>query len=102
MGMREAREHPLVRAFKDFETDTFTRRLAEMDTPATRNMISMAATMLAADDYSDTAVERALGFSLRITATLLLSPSPLLPTEDDEQTREFAQRYLIPVLNAAR
>src|SRR5882757_2497196 len=102
MGMREAREHPLVRALKDFETETFTRRLAEMDTPATRSMISMAATMLADDDYSSAAVERALDFSLRITATLLLSPSPFLPTENDDHTREFAQRYLIPVLDAAR
>jgi AcrR family transcriptional regulator len=102
MGMREAREHPLVRALKDFETETFTRRLAEMDTHATRSMISMAATMLADDDYSSAAVERALDFSLRITATLLLSPSRFLPTENDEHTREFAQRYLIPVLDAAR
>lgn len=102
MGMREAREHPLVRAMKDFETETFTQRLAEMDTPATRGMISMAATMLADDDYPNSAVERTLDFSLRVTATLLLSPSSFLPTENDEQTREFAQRYLIPILNAAR
>jgi hypothetical protein len=58
--------------------------------------------MLADDDYSAAAVERALDFSLRITATLLLSPSSFLPTENDEHTREFAQRYLIPILNAAR
>jgi AcrR family transcriptional regulator len=102
MGMREAREHPLVRALKDFETETFTRRLAEMDTPASRGMISMAATMLADSDYSGAAIERALDFSLRITATLLLSPSSFLPTENDEHTREFAQRYLIPIIDAAR
>jgi hypothetical protein len=67
-----------------------------------RSMLTLAATTLADDDFSTAAVERALDFSLRITATLLLSPSPYLPTEDDEHTREFAQRYLIPVLNAAR
>lgn len=102
MGMRECREHPLVQALKDFENDTFTRRLFTLDTPGYRTMISVLAAILADGDYPQPAAERALDFSLRVTATILIAPSELLPTDDDDSTREFARRYLIPVLQASR
>ncbi|WP_418004418.1 TetR/AcrR family transcriptional regulator [Mycobacterium sp. PDNC021] len=102
MGMRECREHPLVQALKDFENEAFTRRLFTLDTPGYRSMISVLAMFLADSDYPAAAAERALDFSLRVTATLLIAPSEFLPTDDDEKTREFARRYLIPVLQASR
>lgn len=102
MGMRECREHPLVQALKDFENEAFTRRLFTLDTPGYRTMISVVAALLADGDYPQAAGERALDFSLRVTATLLIAPSELLPTDNDENTREFARRYLIPVLQASR
>jgi AcrR family transcriptional regulator len=101
MGMREAREHPLVRALKEFENDSFTRRLVRLDAPEYRGMVTMTATMLSDGDYPTSAIERALDFSLRITATLLITPSPYLPTDDDDGARTFAHRYLVPVLRAS-
>ncbi len=102
MGMRECREHPLVQALKDFESEAFTRRLSTFDTAEFRSMIGVLAALLADGEYSPPTVERALDFSLRVTATLLIAPSELLPTDDDENTRAFARRYLIPVLQASR
>ncbi|MBB4856343.1 hypothetical protein HNP40_003761 [Mycobacteroides chelonae] len=32
----------------------------------------------------------------------LANPSVLLPTDTDENTREFATRYLLPLMRAAR
>ncbi|KAB7752763.1 TetR/AcrR family transcriptional regulator [Mycolicibacterium mucogenicum] len=102
MGMRECREHPLVRALRDFENEAFTSRLFKLDEPDYRSMLGMLAMFLADGDYPPAAIERALDFSLRVTATILIAPSELLPTDNDENTREFARRYLIPVLQASR
>lgn len=101
IGMREAREHPLVLALKEFEKDSFTRRLVGIDTPEYRAMVTVVATMLAGGDYPTSAIERALDFSLRITATLLITPSPYLTTDDDDAALAFAHRYLVPVLRAS-
>lgn len=102
MGMREAREHPVVGALRDFETDSFTRRLVEMDTPPYRSVISVAAALLSDSANPPSIMEVALDISLRITATFLISPSPYSVTGDDDSARAFGQRFLIPILHAAR
>lgn len=102
MGLRESREHPLVQALKTFETESFTARLVDMDTPTYRAMLAIIATMFADDEYRPAMLERALDVSLRIIATLLISPSPYVPTDNDDTARAFADRYLVPILRASR
>ena len=102
MGLRESREHPLVQALKAFETDSFTERLVDMNTPTYRAMLAIIALMFANDEYRAPVLERALDVVLRIIATLLISPSPYVPTDTDENAREFANRYLVPILRASR
>jgi len=102
MGLRESREHPLVQALKAFETNSFTERLVDMNTPTYRAMLAIIALMFANDEYRAPVLERALDMVLRIIATLLISPSPYVPTDTDESAREFANRYLVPILRASR
>ncbi|MUL67469.1 TetR family transcriptional regulator [Mycobacterium sp. CBMA 234] len=102
MGLRESREHPLVQALKTFETDSFTARLVDMDTPTYRAMLAIIATMFADDEYRPAMLERALDVALRIIATLLITPSPYVPTDNDDSARAFANRYLVPILRASR
>jgi AcrR family transcriptional regulator len=101
MGLRESREHPLVQALKAFETNSFTERLVDMNTPTYRAMLAIIALMFANDEYRAPVLERALDMVLRIIATLLISPSPYVPTDTDENAREFANRYLVPILRAS-
>jgi len=101
MGLRESREHPLVQALKAFETNSFTERLVDMNTPTYRAMLAIIALMFANDEYRAPVLERALDMVLRIIATLLISPSPYVPTDSDENAREFANRYLVPILRAS-
>lgn len=102
MGLRESREHPLVRALKAYETSSFTERLVDMNTPTYRAMLAIIALMFADDEYRAPALERALDVALRIIATLLISPSPYVPTDTDDNARAFANRYLVPILRASR
>lgn len=102
MGLRESREHPLVRALKAYETNSFTERLVDMNTPTYRAMLAIVALMFADDEYRAPVLERALDVALRIIATLLISPSPYVPTDNDDNARAFANRYLVPILRASR
>lgn len=102
MGLRESREHPLVQALKAFETNSFTERLVDMNTPTYRAMLAIIALMFANDEYRAPVLERALDVALRIIATLLISPSPYVPTDNDDNARAFANRYLVPILRASR
>jgi hypothetical protein len=64
-------------------------------------MLAIIALMFANDEYRAPVLERALDMVLRIIATLLISPSPYVPTDTDENAREFANRYLVPILRAS-
>ncbi|SKU38056.1 TetR family transcriptional regulator [Mycobacteroides abscessus subsp. abscessus] len=46
--------------------------------------------------------KRPTDLALRLTSTFLVNPSDLLPTDTDTNTREFAIRYLLPLMRAAR
>ncbi len=102
LGLRESREHPLVRALQTFETESFTKRLVDLNSATYRAMIAMIAVMYADDEYRAPALERALDIALRVLATLLIAPSPYVPTDTDDNARAFAGRYLVPILRASR
>lgn len=102
MGLRESREHPLVKALKAYETNAFTERLVDMNTPTYRAMLAIIALMFADDEYRAPVLERALDVALRLLATLLISPSTYVPTDTDDTARAFANRYLVPILRASR
>lgn len=102
MGMREARDHPLVLALKEFDAESFSRNVFDMNASGYQGLLAVIAELLADDTYPAVAVKRALDLALRLTSTFLMSPSVLVPTDTDEDTREFAGRYLLPLMRAAR
>ncbi|MGX9670033.1 TetR/AcrR family transcriptional regulator [Mycobacterium sp. HM-7] len=102
MGLRESREHPLVRALQTFEAESFTSRLVDLNGGTYRAMIAVIAAMFADEEYRPAALERALDVALRVIATFLISPSSYVPTDNDDNARAFADRYLVPILRASR
>ncbi|MFA4083959.1 TetR/AcrR family transcriptional regulator [Mycobacteroides salmoniphilum] len=102
MGMREARDHPLVLALKEFDAESFSRNVFDMNAAGYQGLLAVIAELLADDAYPAVAVKRALDLALRLTSTFLMHPSVLVPTDTDEDTREFAGRYLLPLMRAAR
>ncbi len=102
MGMREARDHPLVLALKEFDAESFSRNVFDVSASGYQGLLAVIAELLADDTYPAVAVRRALDLALRLTSTFLMNPSMLVPTDTDEDTREFAGRYLLPLMRAAR
>ncbi|TDZ79862.1 DNA-binding transcriptional repressor AcrR [Mycobacteroides salmoniphilum] len=102
MGMREARDHPLVLALKEFDAESFSRNVFDVNASGYQGLLAVIAELLADDAYPAVAVKRALDLALRLTSTFLMNPSVLVPTDTDEETREFAGRYLLPLMRAAR
>lgn len=102
MGMREARDHPLVLALKEFDSESFSRNVFDVNAAGYQGLLAVIAELLADDAYPAAAVKRALDLALRLTSTFLMNPSVLVPTDTDENTREFAGRYLLPLMRAAR
>ncbi|WP_078326357.1 TetR/AcrR family transcriptional regulator [Mycobacteroides salmoniphilum] len=102
MGMREARDHPLVLALKEFDAESFSRNVFDMNAAGYQGLLAVIAELLADDAYPAVAVKRALDLALRLTSTFLMNPSVLVPTDTDEDSREFAGRYLLPLMRAAR
>ena len=102
MGMREARDHPLVMALKEFDAESFSRNIFDVNASGYQGLLAVIAELLADEDYPIPAVKRALDLALRLTSTFLVNPSALVPTDTDENTREFAGRYLLPLMRAAR
>lgn len=102
MGMREARDHPLVLSLKEFDSESFSRNVFDVNASGYQGLLAVIAELLADDAYPAVAVKRALDLALRLTSTFLMNPSVLVPTDTDEDTREFAGRYLLPLMRAAR
>lgn len=73
-----------------------------MNTAGYQGLLAVIAELLSDDSYPVPAVKRALDLALRLTSTFLVNPSDLLPTDTDTNTREFAIRYLLPLMRAAR
>ncbi|MDO3096479.1 TetR/AcrR family transcriptional regulator, partial [Mycobacteroides abscessus subsp. abscessus] len=96
------RHHPLVAALKEFDSESFSRNVFDVNAAGYQGLLAVIAELLSDDSYPVPAVKRALDLALRLTSTFLVNPSDLLPTDTDTNTREFAIRYLLPLMRAAR
>lgn len=102
IGVRECQQNPMVAALKEYEPERMSFSLLEAEHGNYQLLISALALRLIADSFPAEGARQAAELIIRITATLLLAPSNALPTETDEQSRQLAKNYFIPILNAAR
>lgn len=101
-GMRECRVNPVVAALKEYEAESMSLRLFETEHGNYQLVLSVLAMRLMGDGYPEAGAKQAAELIMRITATLLLAPSKVLPTETDDKARNLAVAYFIPILTAAR
>lgn len=101
-GVRECRTNPVIAAVKKYETDSLSLNLLDVENANYQLVISALTMGLVAESFSAAGARQAAEFLIRITATLLLAPSTALQTETDDQSRDLARTYFIPILNAAR
>lgn len=67
-----------------------------------RLLRSTITAMLNDETIDETAGEQAVEIVIRVIATLLMAPTPLLPQDTDDQARAFAAKYFVPLVEAAR
>lgn len=94
VGMRECRDNPIVNALRHFDLDFLVAQLLDSDNDGRRSARMAMAMLVAGGDIPFETAERIVEFAVRVTATLLVSPTALLPTDTDTGSREFAQNYL--------
>lgn len=100
-GMRECRTHPLVAAIRKFEPETLTTLLSGDRDAAVTPVRTVIALALADETLPFEAAEAAAELMIRITASLLVSPTDVLPVDTDERARAFARAYFVPLITAA-
>ncbi|SHQ88537.1 TetR/AcrR family transcriptional regulator [Mycobacteroides abscessus] len=101
-GMRECRTNPIVKALRAYDNEVFRAKLMD----DYRGEYQFIRTFLAVEMWGDSiplgAAECAVEVILRLTASLLVTPTPMLPTDTDEQTRAIAQTFFPPIIAAAQ
>jgi AcrR family transcriptional regulator len=103
IGMREVRENPLASALREFGMGSFSPYLTDSGQDAYQLLRTVAASQLTPDHaYSLAAAEQAIELLVRITVSLLITPTQVFPMETDEDAREFARTYFLPILDTAR
>ncbi|MFI1917965.1 TetR/AcrR family transcriptional regulator [Nocardia sp. NPDC020380] len=100
LGVRECRRHPLVAALRQFEPDTFNSFLTD-DVASMEPVRAAIAMAIAGDGLPLDAALRAAEMFVRVTASMLLVTSELLPIDTDEHARWFAQTYFPPLIAAS-
>lgn len=101
-GMRECRVNPVVAALKEYEAESMSTRLFETEHGNYQLALSVLVMRLMGDGYPEEGAKQAAELIMRITATLLLAPSKVLRAGTDEEARNLAVTYFLPVLAAAR
>ncbi|ORA57642.1 TetR/AcrR family transcriptional regulator [Mycobacteroides franklinii] len=101
-GMRECRVNPVVAALKEYEAESMSLRLFETEHGNYQLALSVLAMRLMGDGYPEAGAKQAAELIMRITATLLLAPSTVLRAGTDDEARNLAVTYFLPVLTAAR
>lgn len=101
-GMRETRRNPLVAAIRKFEPETLTTFLSSDHGNGFQMVRNGMALALVDDAFPLDAAQRAAELMVRITASLLLSPADILPTDTDEAARSFAITYFVPLIIASQ
>jgi AcrR family transcriptional regulator len=96
-GIRECRNNPLGLALRKFEPETMAAVMVRPDAME-RPRAAIARALVAAGGVSMAEAEPVAELMARIAASLVISPSAVLPLRSDDQAREFARRWFVPLL----
>ncbi|MEU9089534.1 TetR/AcrR family transcriptional regulator [Streptomyces sp. NPDC048428] len=102
--LRHIREHPLIGGLLRLEPETMLPFLTVESGPALLAIRAYLADRLSearrAEGRPSTDPTPVAELMVRITVSFLLNPVSCFELDDDEQVREFARRYLVPLLAA--
>ncbi|WP_067568748.1 TetR/AcrR family transcriptional regulator [Nocardia acidivorans] len=100
LGVRECGRHPLVAALRQYEPETLTSFLTDHVTTLepVRAAIAMA---IVGDALPLDGALRAAEMFIRVTASMLVVPSEMLPIDTDARARWFAETYFPPLIEAS-
>ncbi|MGL6236916.1 MAG: TetR/AcrR family transcriptional regulator [Segniliparus sp.] len=97
-GMRACQQNPIVAAIKEYEPERFSFHSFGEEPEGYPVIRTLLALQIAPGRMQ--AAERAVELIIRITATLLLSPTAIFPMDTDDDTRAFARTYFLPIIAA--
>lgn len=100
-GVRECRDNPVVSALRHYDFEYLAAQVLSGDSRGRQSARTSMAMIVSGGEIPFSTAERIVEFAVRITSTLLISPTPLLPTNTDTHARQFAKDYLAPVVDAA-
>ncbi|WP_327359014.1 TetR/AcrR family transcriptional regulator [Streptomyces sp. NBC_01304] len=102
--LRHIRDHPLVGGLMRLEPETMLPFLTLESGPAFLAMREYLADRLRRAQRAEGRPERdptpVAELMVRITVSFLLNPVSCFEIDEDDQAREFARRYLVPLLQA--
>jgi AcrR family transcriptional regulator len=102
-ALRYTREHPLIGGLLRVEPQVilpFMTVRAELGTTVIRGFLAFHLRRARdAGQLEAVDVEPIAELMARITTSFLLSPDSCIPCESDDEMREFARRYLVPLIN---
>ncbi|MFD5177572.1 TetR/AcrR family transcriptional regulator [Nocardia sp. NPDC058379] len=102
LGIRECRTHPLVAAVLEYEPETL-HETAFGNSETLVRIRSVIALLMALDGSLDPdSAHEVAELVIRITLTLLIAPSAVLPTGTDDEARHLATKYFVPLITAAK
>ncbi|WP_233213404.1 hypothetical protein [Mycobacterium hubeiense] len=101
LGISACRTHPLVAAIQKFEPETLGSLASPEFSGSMETVRMVIASVLAGPNFPFDAAVRAAELLVRITVSLLLAPSDVLPVDTDERARWFARTYFVPLIEAS-
>lgn len=100
-GVTDFRRNPLARAVLKYEPESLVQLVAGDESHSFDLVREALALGLAGGRISEDAARRGAEVILRLTASLLVAPSDLLPLVTAEDARAFATTYLVPIIEAS-
>lgn len=100
-GMIACQSNDLVAALKKFEPETLATLVSGDSTEAVEMLRTAIASMITDATLPFEGALRAAELMVRLTTSLLLAPSDVIPVNTDEQARWFATTYFVPLIEAS-
>jgi AcrR family transcriptional regulator len=99
-GVVAYQSNPLMSAIQRFDTDVLGPLAAPINSEWMQILQKIITSTLAGPDFPRDAAVRAAELMLRLTISLLLAPSKVLPIATEEQARWFATAYFVPIIES--